>query len=96
MKAALVFLLLALTLVVAVSYAASDCNPDGNGKPDCTGNVGKKFRNFWDPTRYWLCETAGEPSVVLCENEAQDPTGYDPVTQACVDWALWQWYAPCA
>ncbi|XP_022208134.1 uncharacterized protein LOC111064688 [Drosophila obscura] len=90
MKAALVFLLLAVALFVAICYADSDCNPDGNGKPDCAGNVGKQFRNFWDPTRYWLCSTAGEPDVKLCNQ-----TGYDPVSQACVDWSEWQWYAPC-
>ncbi|EDW36905.1 GL25804 [Drosophila persimilis] len=89
MKAALVFLFLAL--FVAAVYGASDCDPDGNGKPACqSGNIGERFRNNWDPTRYWLCAEAGEPQVVLCEQ-----TGYDPVSKECVAWSQWSWYPPC-
>ncbi|XP_022208135.1 uncharacterized protein LOC111064689 [Drosophila obscura] len=88
MKAALVFLCLAL--LVGVSFAASICNPDGDGKPDCVGRAGLVSRDYWDPTHYWVCDSSGNAVLAACQQQ-----GFDPKTGECVDWSLWQWYAPC-
>ncbi|XP_030377230.1 uncharacterized protein LOC115626115 [Scaptodrosophila lebanonensis] len=89
MKSALV--LLCLAVFVAVAYGAdSSCNPDGNNQPTCSGTDATPIRNFWDPTRYWVCN-GGVAEAVECPI-AQ---GFDPVSGACVDWGVWQWYAPC-
>ncbi|XP_064553821.1 uncharacterized protein Peritrophin-15b [Drosophila montana] len=87
MKAA--FVLLCLALFVAVAYGA-DCNPDGNGQPTCSGTSSTRYRNNWDPTRYWVCE-GNTATTVLCD----DQTGFDPKTSTCVPWSSWQWYSPC-
>ncbi|EDW11833.1 uncharacterized protein LOC6576401 [Drosophila mojavensis] len=87
MKAALILLCLAL-FVVAI-YA--DCDPNGNGLPNCSGTSTTRYRNNWDPTRYWVCE-GNTPTVVKCDIGL----GYDPVTSECIPWSQWQWYPVCS
>ncbi|KAH8395575.1 hypothetical protein KR222_000483, partial [Zaprionus bogoriensis] len=80
--------LLCLALYVAVVLA---CDPDGNGKPDCSAsNEGVKYRNFWDPTHYWQCENSVAQSV-----QCQNSTGFIAKSSSCVPWSEWEWVAPC-
>ncbi|XP_020807854.1 uncharacterized protein LOC110183844 [Drosophila serrata] len=88
MKTALVLLFLALFAAV---YADQACDPDGNGKPDCTGRSGLVARDFWDPTHFWECDATANANLVAC----QQGTGFDPKTGGCIPWSQWQWYAPC-
>ncbi|KAH8281853.1 hypothetical protein KR054_003361, partial [Drosophila jambulina] len=82
--------LLFLALFAAV-YADQACDPDGNGKPDCTGITNERFRNFWDPTHYWLCNGTAEPVSVQCEISQ----GFNSKTGKCVPFAEWEWTFPC-
>ncbi|XP_017097720.2 uncharacterized protein [Drosophila bipectinata] len=89
MKASLVLLCLALFVAVVLA-----CDPDGNNQPICNSTlVGKKIRNFWDPTRYWTCETdSGNGTAVRCP----EVTGFLASANDCVDWSVWTWVAPCS
>ncbi|KAH8324386.1 hypothetical protein KR074_006482, partial [Drosophila pseudoananassae] len=82
--------LLCLALFVAVVLA---CNPNSNNQPVCNSTlVGKKIRNFWDPTRYWLCETdSGNGTSVSCPQETLFKTSAD----GCISWSEWSWDQPC-
>ncbi|XP_017068441.1 uncharacterized protein LOC108106094 [Drosophila eugracilis] len=88
MKAAVIILFLSLFVAI---YADSNCDPNGDGQPDCTGRSGEISRDFWDPTHYWECNSSGKAGLVACEQG----TGFDPKTGACVPWLEWQWYPPC-
>ncbi|EDV31172.1 uncharacterized protein Dana_GF14680 [Drosophila ananassae] len=88
MKATLVLLCLALFVAVVLA-----CDPDSNNQPICNSTIiGKKIRNFWDPTRYWQCTDAtGNGAAVLCP----DQTGFLESADDCVAWSNWTWVAPC-
>ncbi|TMW51306.1 hypothetical protein DOY81_003625, partial [Sarcophaga bullata] len=80
------FMLLTVACVLA-------CDPDGNNKPVCSkSNLKQPIRNFWDPTHYWVCSSAGaEPESVRCP----DSEGFDPAKGACISFDKWQWTEPC-
>ncbi|XP_073828387.1 uncharacterized protein [Musca autumnalis] len=85
-----------ISLTILACYFAScslACDPNGNNKPTCTsGCVNEPVRNFWDPTGYWLCESAtGEATMVRCP-QAQL---FDAVEGECVWWNEWTWINPC-
>uniref|UniRef100_A0A034WPA5 Chitin-binding type-2 domain-containing protein n=1 Tax=Bactrocera dorsalis TaxID=27457 RepID=A0A034WPA5_BACDO len=86
-------LVLCLWLLIAAACAAEDtCDPDSDGKPVCPANSnGQTYRNFWDPTRYWVCNGAGEPTSESCP----DNTGYSGTTNKCIPWTDWVWVPPC-
>ncbi|XP_034473277.1 uncharacterized protein LOC117780745 [Drosophila innubila] len=79
-----------IVLFCLVAYVAAECNPNGNGEPNCTGIVGpQSYRNFWDPTKYFVCEN-GKISTVQCPIN----TGYMS-EGGCVSWITWVWTPPC-
>ncbi|XP_046802575.1 uncharacterized protein LOC111685195 isoform X1 [Lucilia cuprina] len=82
------FTILAIGIVCILS-----CKPEGSNKPECNDqNVNASVRNFWDPTHYWLCETAGgEAKSVKCP----DAQGFDADKGACVPFKEWKWTDPC-
>ncbi|EDW03660.1 GH11353 [Drosophila grimshawi] len=82
------FILLCLALYVAAVFA--DCDPDGNGMPSCSGSDNSKYRNFWDPTHYWVCQ-GGSAVSVACEIIG----GFDQATSQCITWDKWTWVPPC-
>ncbi|XP_023303212.2 uncharacterized protein LOC111685195 isoform X2 [Lucilia cuprina] len=88
MKSFIFFTILAIGIVCILS-----CKPEGSNKPECNDqNVNASVRNFWDPTHYWLCETAGgEAKSVKCP----DAQGFDADKGACVPFKEWKWTDPC-
>ncbi|XP_004522484.1 uncharacterized protein LOC101454382 [Ceratitis capitata] len=86
-------ILLLMALFIAYAYANDEyCDPDSDGKPICPANSkGETYRNFWDPTRYWICVSAGEPISKRCPSN----TGYSGITNKCISWIDWVWVPPC-
>ncbi|EDW52140.1 uncharacterized protein LOC6611683 [Drosophila sechellia] len=92
MKSAL--LLICLAFFVALLSTGNACDPDSNNQPDCSvaSNVQTNIRNFWDPTRYWWCESStSTATVVVC----QGVSGFDPTKKECVPWNEWTWTPYC-
>ena len=87
----------ALFALAFAAVIAADCNPNSNGKPDCATEKAGNYRNFWDPTAYWVCDGSGSEAVaVRCEtNHGVSATMYDSVNDKCVNWADWEWTPPC-
>ena len=82
---AALFLAVCIAAFVCVACAA-DCDPDSDGKPaSCSVGAGN-YRNFWDPTRYWLCATAsGAPVDTACDSQYL----FDPTSRQCVFYNDW-------
>ncbi|XP_043662698.1 uncharacterized protein LOC122626486 [Drosophila teissieri] len=96
MKSTLAFICIAL--FVAVYTAVNACDPNSNNQPDCSNssNVQVNIRNFWDPTRYWWCEsTSSTAQAVICPPINGNTTGFDPTQKECVPWKNWTWTAYC-
>lgn len=85
------YTILFLCFIAAVSACVHD---DGNGQPLCNGKttlVGNQYRNNWDPTAYWLCESLNKPVLVRCPTA----TLYFVVKDTCVTSGVWRWTLPC-
>ncbi|KAH8262875.1 hypothetical protein KR044_007796, partial [Drosophila immigrans] len=84
-------ILLFLAMFVAAIYA--DCDPDGPGIPDCvalrdtSGTI--PYRNFWDPTRYFVCTSQGAETKPCPQGEGFMTSG------GCVSWSVWDWEPVC-
>jgi hypothetical protein len=65
----------------------------GNGRPLCIQEeMNRRWRNNWDNTRYWKCETLNMPAIqVICEVN----TLFFEIAQECVDIPIWEWTPPC-
>lgn len=64
-----------------------------NGEPGCKGleEVNRMFRNFWDPTAYWVCEKQGtRASLQRCPNSQL----YSEELGRCIHYAEWTWTDP--
>ncbi|KAH8248858.1 hypothetical protein KR032_003830, partial [Drosophila birchii] len=92
-------LLCCLAIFVALYAADYVCNPNGNNEPDCNNatNQGVMIRNFFDPTRYWLCNSTNVAASVPCEiknsNGTVTPRGF--METKCVPWNEYKWTPPC-
>lgn len=63
----------------------------GNGQPGCqlTEEFGRKWRNNWDPIRFWLCQGHMAVSFV-CPPEHL----FADSMQGCVHYTQWVWTKP--
>uniref|UniRef100_A0A7G3AGB6 Putative conserved secreted protein n=1 Tax=Lutzomyia longipalpis TaxID=7200 RepID=A0A7G3AGB6_LUTLO len=97
MKTFTVFLLCAL-----VAFAvAQDENDHTNGQPGCQTQeevTRRYWRNNWDPTRFWVCDTLNQPAhAVTCEEHTGEVSlAWLDSAQACVSWSQWEWTPPRA
>ncbi|XP_055850189.1 uncharacterized protein LOC129914813 [Episyrphus balteatus] len=82
------FAVFAILLVLAVSSMAV---PSGNGRPGCKTEQeirDKLYRNFWDPTAYWVCSEQNTPaSSARCPDEE----AFVFSVRKCVPWDDWTW-----
>ncbi|XP_059623006.1 gamete and mating-type specific protein A-like [Phlebotomus argentipes] len=66
------------------------------GRPHCksAAEFGRRWRNNWDPTSFWLCVKLNEPAkLVKCEDTDEGGSAY--YNGECVDWDDWCWTPPC-
>ncbi|XP_065363584.1 uncharacterized protein LOC135956906 [Calliphora vicina] len=82
-----------LTILAFAVACVLACDPDGNNQPECSSsNLNAPIRNFWDPTHYWLCKSAGAaPESIRCP----DAQGFDSAKGACIPFEEWKWAEPC-
>lgn len=87
---AAIILLTLLVCVVAIGAQKHNTHnaeyTHGNGKPACTQpkEMNRKWRNNWDPIRYWVCHGNRAVSYV-CPTEYL----YFDNSQCCIHWAYW-------
>ena len=87
-------MLVVIALAIASVFA---CNSNGNGMPDCNTVAAGRYRNFWDPTAYWVCAGKSAATSRRCEDDyGAQRTMYDSAKDECVNWADWVWTPPCA
>uniref|UniRef100_A0A1A9WFB4 Chitin-binding type-2 domain-containing protein n=1 Tax=Glossina brevipalpis TaxID=37001 RepID=A0A1A9WFB4_9MUSC len=80
-----------LLSIFVYTLAAEDCNPESDGKPICSErNNDMRFRNYWDPTKYWSCN-----DLKAVSNSCQPSKLYDDKLQDCINWYEWVWSNPC-
>ncbi|XP_058821362.1 uncharacterized protein LOC131683408 [Topomyia yanbarensis] len=81
--------------LAALLALASGCTRDDtDGRPDCNAvEMSQRFwRNHWDPTAYWECETANAPATARrCPTEGM----FDSAQLTCINWADWTWTETC-
>lgn len=73
------------------NYLLNRSYDHGNGRPNCTlqSEFQRRWRNNWDPKRYWVCSRDGSISYV-CGTELM----YQDQRQCCVHWSTWVWTPP--
>lgn len=64
-----------------------------NGEPSCQGldEVNRMFRNYWDPTAYWVCDKQGTRARLQRCPQSQL---YSEELGRCVHYADWAWTDP--
>lgn len=74
-----------------VDYQPGGRYNHGNGRPGCRTppEFERRWRNNWDPKRYWLCTQSGAISHV-CGTELM----YSDRQQCCIHWSQWVWSPP--
>uniref|UniRef100_A0A182P130 DEP domain-containing protein n=1 Tax=Anopheles epiroticus TaxID=199890 RepID=A0A182P130_9DIPT len=85
----------ALALFVALAYGQNGCvRDDSDGQPLCNAEemTARLWRNNWDPTAYWECETANTPATYRrCPTEGM----FNGATRTCINWFDWEWTPTC-
>ncbi|XP_023303213.1 uncharacterized protein LOC111685196 [Lucilia cuprina] len=85
--------IICLTILSLAVAGVLSCDPDGNNEPQCSANnLNVPIRNFWDPTHYWLCKSAGAAAESV---RCPDSQGFDSAKGECVSFEEWQWVEPC-
>uniref|UniRef100_A0A1I8Q152 Chitin-binding type-2 domain-containing protein n=1 Tax=Stomoxys calcitrans TaxID=35570 RepID=A0A1I8Q152_STOCA len=93
-KKSLLITFVALSLCCAFAAADDECDMESDGEPKCLMvNVGQPFRNFWDPTAYWLCTAANRKAEL---RHCPYTTLYDAATISCIPASKWKWTPPCS
>ncbi|XP_017119883.1 uncharacterized protein LOC108141166 [Drosophila elegans] len=86
---------LALTALLVISCELVQAY-NGDGQPGCKTQAELDiavFRNDWDPTSYWKCESLNKPAIEMkCPSE----TGFMDSLKNCVSWEEWEWEKPVA
>lgn len=86
---------LSAIILIALLVAAVSANIHGNGRPGCQTQeelTVRDWRNLWDPTRFWRCETINVPAVVVrCEDVAGVSHLWSEAVRACVHESQWVW-----
>ncbi|XP_011192913.2 uncharacterized protein LOC105218799 [Zeugodacus cucurbitae] len=81
-------------MLLLISVATTAFVISGDGQPNCTTQEEintRMFRNYWDPTSYWVCEELNELAVLeRCPVEM----AYQDNLKECVSWDDWQWEPP--
>lgn len=83
---------LLVTILLGCAVAATMATyTHGDGKPGCrlAEEFGRKYRNNWDPIRYWVCQGRAAVSFV-CPIEHL----YADRNQGCVHYTQWVWTMP--
>uniref|UniRef100_A0A182JSX1 DEP domain-containing protein n=1 Tax=Anopheles christyi TaxID=43041 RepID=A0A182JSX1_9DIPT len=85
----------ALALFVALVLGQNGCvRDDSDGQPLCNAEelTARLWRNNWDPTAYWECETANTPATYRrCPTEGM----FNGATRTCINWFDWEWTPTC-
>ncbi|XP_043656184.1 uncharacterized protein LOC122622078 [Drosophila teissieri] len=84
---------LALTSLLVISWGLALAY-DGDGQPGCKTQAELDiavFRNNWDATSYWKCETLNKPAI---EIKCPSDTGFMDSLKNCVNWEEWEWEKP--
>ncbi|KAM7346780.1 uncharacterized protein ACRADG_006563 [Cochliomyia hominivorax] len=85
--------ILYLTILAVAFTCILACDPDSENEPECTSkNVNVPIRNFWDPTQYWLCPTAGAKAE---RHHCPDGEGFHTTKFICVSFEEWTWTEYC-
>ncbi|EDV92619.1 uncharacterized protein LOC6563637 [Drosophila grimshawi] len=86
-------LAICLVLLAATSLANAY---EGDGQPACRSQEELDvaiYRDSWDPTAFWKCESLNEPASKLrCPAEM----GFLDSVKECVPWEEWSWEKPKA
>uniref|UniRef100_A0A0A1X2Z8 Uncharacterized protein n=1 Tax=Zeugodacus cucurbitae TaxID=28588 RepID=A0A0A1X2Z8_ZEUCU len=79
-----------LALSASLCYASTSTY---DGKPGCKtpGEIGRLYRNFWDPMRYWRCYSLNTEAL---SESCPDLTGFQQSLGRCVPWRIWKWEIP--
>ncbi|XP_017081740.1 uncharacterized protein LOC108115009 [Drosophila eugracilis] len=88
-------LLLALSVLLIISFGLVNAY-NGDGQPGCKTQDELDiavFRNNWDSTSYWKCETLNKPAI---EIKCPDEMGFMDSLKNCVSWDEWEWEKPVA
>lgn len=89
------FLAGAFLILFALFALASACTrTDTDGRPECNAAQMAQiyYRNNWDPTAFWVCQTLNTPAQGFrCPN----PQGFMRSLGTCVDFSVWEWEEPC-
>lgn len=87
----LAVLLIVLLIAGACATVTLAAYTHGDGRPGCrlAEEFGRKYRNNWDPLRYWVCQgLAAVPFVCPPEHL------YSDRSQGCVHYTQWTWTLP--
>ncbi|XP_035787091.1 uncharacterized protein LOC118464110 [Anopheles albimanus] len=88
-------LMLLVVMFLALASAQNGCvRDDTDGQPLCNAaeTTQRLWRNNWDPTAYWECETSGTPATYRrCPTEGM----FDSTTRTCINWFDWEWTPTC-
>ncbi|GAB0099610.1 hypothetical protein DMENIID0001_154970 [Sergentomyia squamirostris] len=100
MKIALALVMCTLVVLAAAEIDWSQLDHT-NGQPGCRTAeevATRVWRNNWDPTRFWVCETQGQAAVVeLCPQvPGLGSLAFMTSRGECVPWSEWDHEFPLA
>lgn len=94
-----IFILIFVTIInitSITSWTGRSCSwNNGPGQPACKTDEELKvklYRNNWDPSSFWQCETLNKPAEY---KRCPDEFLYNSELKQCVVWSTWKWTEEC-